>query len=380
MKRIAKWLIGCLFIVTQAFSATTITDNGTYLIVDNGFRKELINKPFECVIESTVKLRLQDHYAQVSFLTFADVTLPAHTTIDNLQSVLMAFNTTGVAPLPSGAATSALQTAGNASLTTIAAKDFATQTTSAAILAKIIAAPSTEAKQDVGNSSLSTIAGKDFATQTTLALIKAKTDNIPAVGQTTMSGSTPVAIASNQTAIPVSGSVSVSNFPATQPVSAAALPLPTGASTSALQTTGNTSLSSILAKIIAAPATEAKQDAGNAFLSTITADLDVVNAFLSNIAQDVHTNRTGTLSLVGTSDSDVEILAEQDDRKGWMLFNNSTQPLYLLLAGGTSDINTFSVIVQAQGYYECPFRYRGVVHGFWTANDGGTAMITSFVP
>jgi hypothetical protein len=40
-------------------------------------------------------------------------------------------------------------------------------------------------------------------------------------------------------------SVSVSNFPATQPVSAASLPLPTGASTSALQTTGNSSLSTI---------------------------------------------------------------------------------------------------------------------------------------
>lgn len=35
--------------------------------------------------------------------------------------------------------------------------------------------------------------------------------------------------------VPVSGSVNVSNFPATQPVSAAALPLPTGAATSAKQ-------------------------------------------------------------------------------------------------------------------------------------------------
>jgi hypothetical protein len=41
------------------------------------------------------------------------------------------------------------------------------------------------------------------------------------------------------------GSVSVTNFPATQPVSASSLPLPTGASTAALQTTGNTTLSNI---------------------------------------------------------------------------------------------------------------------------------------
>jgi len=80
---------------------------------------------------------------------------------------------TPAAPI-TGYATEAKQDAGNASLVTIAGKDFATQTTLAAILAKIIAAPATEAKQDTGNTSLATIAGKDFATQTTLAAILAK--------------------------------------------------------------------------------------------------------------------------------------------------------------------------------------------------------------
>ena len=46
-------------------------------------------------------------------------------------------------------------------------------------------------------------------------------------------------------AVPVSGTF----FQATQPVSAASLPLPSGASTSALQTTGNTSLSNIDGKL-----------------------------------------------------------------------------------------------------------------------------------
>lgn len=48
-----------------------------------------------------------------------------------------------------------------------------------------------------------------------------------------------------------------------------ALPLPTGAATSAAQSTGNTSLASILAKLIAAPSTEAKQDTGNTSLATL---------------------------------------------------------------------------------------------------------------
>lgn len=53
----------------------------------------------------------------------------------------------------------------------------ATQPISAATL-PLPTGAATEAKQDTGNSSLSTIAAKDFSTETTLALIKAKTDNL----------------------------------------------------------------------------------------------------------------------------------------------------------------------------------------------------------
>lgn len=80
-------------------------------------------------------------------------------------------------------------------------KDYATQTTLAALLAKVIAAPATEAKQDTGNTSLATIAGVDFATQTTLAAILAKLiaapateakqdDIISALGGTSTTGTT----------------------------------------------------------------------------------------------------------------------------------------------------------------------------------------------
>jgi hypothetical protein len=61
---------------------------------------------------------------------------------------------------------------------TLIAKDFATQTTLAAVLAKIISAPATEAKQDVLNA-------KDFATQVTLAAVLAKLSADPAT-QTTL--------------------------------------------------------------------------------------------------------------------------------------------------------------------------------------------------
>jgi hypothetical protein len=64
------------------------------------------------------------------------------------------------------------------------------------------AGAATSALQTSGNASLTSIDGKT-----------------PSLGQATMAASQPVVIASNQSAVPVSGSVSVSNFPATQPVS-----------------------------------------------------------------------------------------------------------------------------------------------------------------
>ena len=91
---------------------------------------------------------------------------------------------------------------------------------------------------NVNNSALPTGA----ATETTLSAINTK---ILAAGQATMAASSPVVIASNQSAVPVSGTF----FQATQPVSAVSLPLPTGAATEAKQDAGNTSLSNIDAKL-----------------------------------------------------------------------------------------------------------------------------------
>lgn len=60
-------------------------------------------------------------------------------------------------------ATAANQVLEIAQLTLLNGKDFATQTTLAAVLAKLIAAPATEAKQDTGNTSLNNIDGKLYS-------------------------------------------------------------------------------------------------------------------------------------------------------------------------------------------------------------------------
>ncbi len=66
------------------------------------------------------------------------------------------------------------------------------------------------------------------------------------------------------TPVPVSGTF----WPVTQPISAAALPLPASAATDAKQDTGNTSLSSMDTKLTS-QATAAKQDTGNTSVASI---------------------------------------------------------------------------------------------------------------
>jgi hypothetical protein len=117
------------------------------------------------------------------------------------------------------------------------------------------------------------------------------------LGQKTSAASIPVTIASDQTAVPVSqsGTWNITNISGT-------VSLPTGASTSALQTTGNTSLASILAN--QTNGTQVTQlAAGTALIGTVsinqttpgTTNGVVLNAGANNVGSI--TNITGTISL-----------------------------------------------------------------------------------
>lgn len=101
--------------------------------------------------------------------------------------------------------------------------------------------------------------------------------------------------------LPVTGTVSVSNFPATQAVSATSLPLPSGAATSALQTSGNASLTTLANCVDTGVnqvdvyirnddvglATSAEQVTQSASLSTIAGDTTSLDAKLPSQGQAV---------------------------------------------------------------------------------------------
>lgn len=167
------------------------------------------------------------------------------------------------------AASGVLTVQGIASMTALKVDGSAVTQPISATALPLPTGASTAANQATANASLSSIDTK-----------------FPPKGQTTSAASTPVVLASDQSPITITGSITASNasigataaaVPAsatfvagkdgsgnlrglavstagvlsvdgsavTQPVSAASLPLPAGAATSALQTTGNTSLSSI---------------------------------------------------------------------------------------------------------------------------------------
>ncbi len=213
--------------------------------------------------------------------------------------------------LPTGASTSALQTTGNTTLTTISGQlpaSLGTKLIADSLAVNLasdqtlpinitsIALPtgaSTAALQTTGNTTLTTISGQ-----------------LPSsLGSKLIAASLAVNIASDQTV----------------PISAASLPLPSGASTSALQTTGNTTLttisgqlpSSLGTKLIAASlavniasdqtvpisaaslplpsgaSTSSLQTSGNATLTTISGQLPsalgtktIANSMAVNIASD----------------------------------------------------------------------------------------------
>lgn len=141
-------------------------------------------------------------------------------------------NISGTVSLPTGAATSALQTTGNASLTDIAGATLVDNATFTDGTTRVNAAG--YVLDEVAGT---TLTENDIAA----ARIDSKRAQVLVIEDATTRG--------QRASVSAAGAIRVDNSAVTQPISAAALPLPTNASTSALQTTGNTSLSSIDTKL-----------------------------------------------------------------------------------------------------------------------------------
>lgn len=123
-----------------------------------------------------------------------------------------------------------------------------------------------------------------------------------------VTGNTSLASIDTKTPALASGRVPVDGSGVTQPVSAAALPLPTGASTSANQTTGNTSLATIATNTTSA-ATSTKQSDGSQKTQIVDGSGNVIAATSNALNVNLSSGGFATASNQATANTSLSTIA-----------------------------------------------------------------------
>lgn len=152
----------------------------------------------------------------------------------------------------------------------------------------------------------------------------------------------------------------------TQPVSAAALPLPIGAATEATLATraSETTLAAINTKTPAL---------GQAAMAASTPVVIASNQSAVPVSDPKAS--ISAVTSVAQNAASVTVLAANANRLGAMLFNNSTSLCYVKF-GATASTTSFTVRMASQGYYEVPFNYTGRIDAVWAAAGGGAMRVT----
>jgi hypothetical protein len=183
------------------------------------------------------------------------------------------------------------------------------------------------------------------------------------------------------------------------PISAASLPIPTGAATEAKQDTGNTSLGNIDADLGAPADAAASSDTGTfglialikrglqnwtTLLGRVPANLTVTSTRLlvdgSGVTQPTSVAlRTPTTASITSSASSVTILAANADRRGLSIANDSTSVLRLSFATPATSANAFIVMQPGSFLWlDQQLMITGAIYGIW-ASANGTAQVTEYV-
>lgn len=228
----------------------------------------------------------------------------------------------------------------------------------------------TSAKQDTGNTSLASIDGKITAVNTGAVVVSSSalpSGAATAANQTT--ANTSLASLDTKTPSLVSGRQPVDGSGVTQPVSAASLPLPTGAAT-------ETTLAALNTKVTAV-------NTGAVVLTTGVATIGNVGQNGTWTVQPGNTanttawlvtestSATSTVTSVASSATTVSILASNTSRKGAMFFNESTAICYLKF-GATASTTSYTVQIAASGFFEMPGPkiYTGAIDAIWASANG----------
>lgn len=187
------------------------------------------------------------------------------------------------------------------------------------------------------------------ATETTLAGVLTTTAfqaRINTLGAKTSANSTPVVLASDQ---------------ATLPISAASLPLPAGAATEAT-----------LGGVLTTTAFQARINTLGSKTSANSTPV-VIASDQGAIPVTTPTSATATRSDVTSVAASATILASNASRKGAIIYNDSNKSLYLKF-GTTATVTDFTTLLRAGDQYEVPFGYTGRIDGIWSAANGAARV------
>lgn len=120
-----------------------------------------------------------------------------------------------------------------------------------------------------------------------------------------------------------------------------------------------------LAVSLTGVATAANQSTGNTSLSNIDAKLKT------------EVPATATRTQVADSATDVVILAANSSRIGAIIYNDSTAVLYLGLGTTATTTTNYTIQMAANSSYEIPFGFTGQIRGIWASDpNAGAARVT----
>jgi len=240
----------------------------------------------------------------------------------------------------------------------------------------------TAANQSTANSSLSSIESKLPSSLTVSATrllvdgsgvtqpISAASLPLPSGAATATNQSTAnSSLSSIESKLPSSLTVSatrllVDGSGVTQPISAISLPLPSGAATAANQSTANSSLASV----------DSKLPAG----LTVSSTRLLVDGSGTTQPTSVAA-RTPTTTSISSSATSVTILALNSSRRGFSVSNVSTAKLYLSFSTPATTTNAF-IEVPSGGFLllDQQLIVTNAIYGIWTSANG-TAQVTEYV-
>lgn len=202
----------------------------------------------------------------------------------------------------------------------------------------------------------------------------------------TQSVSGTVAVSNFPATQPVSGTVAVSNFPATQPVSGSlgrTWTLSSGSDSVSSVQSGAWSVSVSSSALPTGAATSALQTTGNASLSSIDADVDVVlstrasETTLASVNAKLTGASTATSTNVSVTTGSTVLLAANANRKMATFYNDGGGNVYIKL-GTAASTTSFMIRLTDNSFYELPLPiYTGTIEAVAAAGTR-TIRVTEY--